>query len=104
MRTPALLIAVLTSLPMLLMPVAVHADERADLEQLRDTVTDMVEALVASGALSRAKADQLLARSRARAGVAAATAPAATSRGRGAGWSGRKAALSGDGGDQQVAS
>jgi len=79
MRTPALLIAVLTSLPMLLMPVAVHADERADLEQLRDTVTDMVEALVASGALSRAKADQLLARSRARAGVAAATAPAATS-------------------------
>ncbi len=79
MRTPALLIAVLTSLPMLLMPVASHADERADLEQLRDTVTDMVEALVASGALSRAKADQLLARARARAGVAAATAPPAAS-------------------------
>ncbi len=79
MRTPALLIAALTSLPMLLMPIASHADERADLEQLRDTVTDMVEALVASGALSRAKADQLLARARARAGVAATTAPGAPS-------------------------
>ena len=77
MRTPALLIAVLTSLPMLLMPHAAHADERAELEQLRDTVTDMVEALVASGALSRAKADQLLARARTKAGVAASTAPAA---------------------------
>lgn len=79
MRTPALLIAVLTSLPMLLMPIAANADERADLEQLRDTVTDMVEALVASGALSRAKADQLLARARAKAAVAASTAPPATS-------------------------
>lgn len=79
MRTPALLIAVLISLPMLLMPIATRADERADLEQLRDTVTDMVEALVASGALSRAKADQLLARARARAAVAASTAPPATS-------------------------
>jgi hypothetical protein len=77
MRTSALLIAALTSLPMLLMPLAAHADERAELEQLRDTVTDMVEALVASGALSRAKADQLLARARAKAGVAASTAPAA---------------------------
>ena len=77
MRTSALLIAALTSLPMLLMPLAAHADERAELEQLRDTVTDMVEALVASGALSRAKADQLLARSRAKAGLAASTAPAA---------------------------
>ena len=77
MRTSALLIAALTSLPMLLMPLDAHADERAELEQLRDTVTDMVEALVASGALSRAKADQLLARARAKAGVAASTAPAA---------------------------
>jgi len=59
------------------MPHAAHANERAELEQLRDTVTDMVEALVASGALSRAKADQLLARARTKAGVAASTAPAA---------------------------
>ena len=60
------LITLLASLSLCVLPGLVRADERAELEQLRDTISDMVEALVASGALSRVKADELIARSRTR--------------------------------------
>lgn len=70
--------ALLTSLCLALTPVAVRADERADLEQLRGSLTEMIEALVASGALSRVKADEILAKTRARQSSAAPGTPRAT--------------------------
>ena len=70
--------ALLASLCMALTPVAARADERADLEQLRGSVTDMIEALVASGALSRVKADEILAKTRARQSSGAPVTPRGT--------------------------
>jgi len=56
---------------------AAHGQERADMEQLRATTLNLIEALVDSGVLSRQKADKLVrdAEAKARAQVAAAPAP-----------------------------
>lgn len=43
-----------------LLSAPVHADERAELEQLRTTTLNLIKALVDSGLLSQDKADQLL--------------------------------------------
>ncbi len=57
---------------------AAHGSERADMEQLRATTLNLIEALVDSGVLSRQKADQLVrdAEAKARAQVALVPAPA----------------------------
>ena len=70
--------ALLASLCLALTPVSVRADERADLEQLRGSLTEMIEALVASGALSRVKADEILAKTRARQSSGAPVTPRGT--------------------------
>lgn len=63
----------------------VHADEREDLEALRQTTLKLVEALVQSGILTKEKADEMLRDARRSAQAAAAPATAAAPGAAGAG-------------------
>ncbi|MGZ3240235.1 MAG: putative porin, partial [Burkholderiaceae bacterium] len=52
--------AALLALTLMSVPFAAHAEERADLEQLRATTLSLIEALVDSGVISRQRADKLI--------------------------------------------
>jgi len=56
-------------------PMAVHADEREDLEKLRATVLGLMDALIKSGVLPRDKADALMREAEKRATTSLAQSP-----------------------------